>query len=264
MNSNKFYMLDNDYMINVKTVDAPQIPTQIEKSFFCQPVLNLTIFDIVEQDIRNFSYQINDGETHDEFNLRVLIQNCKRNLWSMMKAQYRQRDVMTTRVVTPEEYIHLLNEESRKFFRNLVYHKEELWHGEITTVDSWYIGKHGNDTPRYVYIGVSRNYGTCSLCDYYESLRDELSSIYEDNEPDVNIKLNKFSRNMIGSTFKSLVFFTTWSEARNWVYRMNPYTEKKIRMPDFQKIKAEGHKLAEEKRIKESTALTDINFPKLA
>lgn len=272
MNSNKFSMLNDDsdvepeispVEVKVSEVAAPQVHAQVQKTLFCQPALRLTSFDLVEQEVRNFSYEIKDGESPDEFNKRVLIQNCKRNLWSMMKAEYRQRDVMKTRVVTPEEYTRLLKKESRKFFRNLVSHIEGEWGGEITTVDSWYIGKSENGTPRYVYIGVSRGYGTCSFCDYYEGLRDELSSIYHEDKPGETIKVNvnKFARVMIGDTFKSLVFFTTWPEARKWVYQMNPYTEKRIQMPDFQKIKAEGHKLAEEKRIKESTALTDANFP---
>lgn len=272
MYSNRFSALVTDVdaeianNVEVKLQQKPIIKTPvISSTTYCEPAIGLTKYDIVKASLHSFKNEIQDGESPDEFETRLFLQDCKKRLWMMMLSYQRNVDVFSANVIEPENFTKMFSAASRKFFTRLVYHNEGEWQGEITSVSSWYLGKRANGTPLYVYIGSYRGYGSCSYCDHYQGIEVEFYDVERSKESE-EIKrktLNKLIRDNIGDVFSSLHFFSSWSEARKWVYKINPHTENGIEMPDFEKIKAESRKLAEERRIKTQTSLTDSNFPSL-
>jgi hypothetical protein len=138
-----------------------------------------------------------------------------------------------------------LSDESRNFLKNIVYHREGQWHGELVSMWSWNIRNDTSASPVYVYICTSEGYGSCDYCDpnaqANADLRDLCHKVASTHSPrdipqntvarmggiatSVKADLLAFMKEQVLHAFSCMTFFDTYDAARHYVLARVDYTE---------------------------------------
>lgn len=261
MNFNRFSLLSEsselDEDVKIKYTEKSDEKTNPSERLLTQNSLNL--FDIVENNVNSL------------FDLpRSLLVDVKIQIWQMMKSYTLQKDLSNINIVYPEDFPRFFKKKSREYFRRLVYHIEGFHHGKIIVLYSWHLGKFPDGKSRHVYIGNIRDYGSCTLCDYYDGLADELreiknynGEINENIDIQTNKKIRKIMKQNAADVYETLKFFNGFHEAKKWVLDKTRFSEKPVEFLDMKKLIEEIKKKSEEIKNQESIKLNNNNFPSI-